>query len=113
MAVGFYLAIIESASYLITQNATCDYHFMFEDDARPFPGTTWPVQEANDLDARLNYLEDVGGSVLLLGGHGVQNFSREEAMMAAARPHGGIVGAVHANGAYAVIVKYSALEYAQ
>ena len=42
----------------------------------------------------------------------MQNYSREEAMMAAARPHGGIIGASHADGAYTVIAKYSALKYA-
>lgn len=118
VAVGYYLALTESLRYLRARNETCDYHLVFEDDARPFNGTTWPGAEghptgvgapSNGLDARLDEVDAAGGTALLLGGHRFQNVSRAQAAAAAARPLGGVVPAGMADGAYAYVIKCSTL----
>ena len=55
-AAGHYLALTKSLQYLRVHNETCDYHLVFEDDALPFNGTTWPAFGAeNDLETKLGF----------------------------------------------------------
>ena len=39
------------------ENDIYDYLIIFEDDAIPFDGTTWPSRSTNDLDSRLDDFE--------------------------------------------------------
>ncbi|MGI9152461.1 MAG: hypothetical protein ACR2IY_01105, partial [Rubrivivax sp.] len=114
IAAGTYLALTLSAHYLKTQGSSCDYHLMFEDDARPFYGTSWPassVNGVNDLDARIDALVAANGTALLLGGHHFKNVNLTAAAAAAARPHGGIVPFDTAEGAYAYVMHCSTIAH--
>ena len=116
LAAGTYLALTQSLKYMRFHNATCDYHLMFEDDAVPFTGTTWPGGTAgvlldNDLDARLNDFEAEKGTVLILGGHRFKNISRAVAANVASLPHGGIMSIGMADGSYGYVIPCSALAH--
>ena len=91
ITVGYYLSITESLEYLRTHNQTCDYHLFFEDDGLPLNATTWPAYAPiNNLDARLDELEIVGGTGLFVGGHSFDGVNRSAAAATASRPHGGV-----------------------
>lgn len=54
-----------------------DYLLVFEDDAIPHENTTWPCKNRpNDLDSRLDLLEEMNGGGLLLGGHTVKGYDQ-------------------------------------
>eukprot|EP00397_Hematodinium_sp_SG-2012_P051606 GEMP01060551.1.p1 GENE.GEMP01060551.1~~GEMP01060551.1.p1 ORF type:complete len:247 (+),score=57.05 GEMP01060551.1:297-1037(+) len=55
-----------------------DYLLLFEDDALPFAGTTWPNVADNNFDVQLDQLEAKNGSGMLLGCHSVKGFDREK-----------------------------------
>jgi hypothetical protein len=110
-AAGHYLALADSLRYLKSRNETCDYHLVFEDDAVPFDGTKWPPSgPSNDLEARLEHMDAVGGNVLVLGGHLFQDYDKARAAASAALPHGGIVHVGHIDGSYAYVFKCAAME---
>jgi hypothetical protein len=112
-AAGHYLALAESLRYLRTRNETCDYHLMFEDDALPFAGSAWPATAhapVNDLDARLDYLDSINGTVLVLGGHTFQNYSKVDAEAASRRQHNGIVHLGHVDGSFVYVFKCKAMD---
>jgi len=84
----------------------------FEDDGLPFNATTWPSHAPiNNLDARLDELEIVGGTGLFLGGHSFHGVNRSAAAATASRPHGGITPASMSYGAYALLAKCSTLAF--
>lgn len=111
LSVGYYLSITESLQYLHTHNETCDYHLFFEDDGVPFNATTWPSQAPNNLDARLDELEAVGGTGLFLGGHTFRGVNSSAAAAAASRPFGGITPARMSYGSFAMLAKCSSLAF--
>jgi hypothetical protein len=109
-AVGHYMALTDTLRYLRARNATCDYHLVFEDDGLPFNQTTWPPFGAgNDLEAKLDALAAVGGSVLALGGHLFQNYSKADAAAAGSKPHGGVVHVEHIDGSFAYVYACTAM----
>ena len=108
---GYYFAVSQALIYLHTHAATCDFLLIFEDDAMPFNGTTWPAcGKKNDLDTKLDDLEAVGGTALVLGGHHFKEIDRLDAAAAASKPNGGITSASSAYGAYGFIMKCTTLE---
>ena len=105
-AAGHYLALAASLRYLRTRKERCDYHLMFEDEALPFAGTAWPATAhapVNDVDARLDYLDSMNGTVLVFGGHLFQNYSMVDAEAASRRRHNGIVHVGHVDGSFAYV----------
>lgn len=111
VAVGYFLALTESLTYLQARNETCDYHLMFEDDALPFNETTWPSHgKHNSLDSRLDELTVRRGTAMLLGGHDFIGVNKTDAELLASRVHGGITHASMAFGAYALVLKCSVLD---
>ena len=112
-AAGHYLALADSLRYLRTRNETCDYPLMFEDDALPFARRTWPAAAhapVNDLDARLDHLDAINGTVLVLGGHTFENYSKFDAEAAFRRRQRGIVNVGHVDGSFAYVFKCKAMD---
>lgn len=111
LAAASYLALTDSLAYLREHNESCDYHLFLEDDALPFNFMSWPSQGLNNnLDARLDELNVLGGAALLLGGHVFQNISKADAAQVAARPLGGIIPATMAYGTYGYILECTILD---
>lgn len=85
-----------------------DYMIVFEDDAIPFDGVSWPNESPNDLDDMLDKLEQRRGTGLFLGGHEFKNVKREQ--IQAELPQG-IVQATSGFGSYAVVIPKRYIEY--
>lgn len=99
-----------AAAVQVLQNALMspdefDYLLLFEDDAVPFENTTWPNKPGNDLERRLEQLEQVDGTALLLGGHTFKQYDVKKTRAVAAREGGGIVRVGAAWGSYGMIFR--------
>ena len=104
--VGHFMALQQVLSS--KETACFDYILLFEDDAVPNAGTTWPgVGGPNHLDKRLDDLERVRGSAIVLGGHGFTGWKVSDIDAPRAHPLGGIVAATCGWGSYAFLLSHS------
>lgn len=79
-----------------------DYLLLFEDDAKFFQTTSWPDKPTNELDRRVELLEQANGQILLLGGHDFTHVDEKELALAVSKQ--GITSIHGAWGAYGVMV---------
>ena len=80
-----------------------DYLIIFEDDAVPFRGITWPTTEANDLDLRLDRLEKEEIMALVLGGHSFRSCADADPKEESALSNG-MTQISHFQGFYGVVL---------
>lgn len=104
--VGHFMALHQVLS--AKDGACFDYILLFEDDAVPNAGTTWPsVGGPNHLDKRLDDLERVRGEGIVLGGHGFTGWKASDVDGPRTHPLGGIVAADCGWGSYAFLLSLS------